>query len=350
MEALVDLSITYKLVDGVKDAWKDVPILFADDRQRYAQLVNSSNQVLELKKQTQLQEGSTLISQTKWLPPIKQEESIFQRQIEERDRQLTLLRNDFQLLHHKNVTLQQQINTNDSKTVLLQKENQGLKLKVSSLEHQGREKDNKINVLENEQHGHHRTSIQQTQTLNSLKQEKQTMEQERMGATNEVERLKSSYVILEQLLIAKQDTIMSLKRENQMLSTANQGNQQGANEMVDTLKTLLQSKNNEIELLKQNMEHLLANEQRRNDALEQENKMLKQEMPQQKANVQSAGPSNVNPTNSDSSHHDRHDNSYNDSNYESEKSDTGDINYDTPSEDEDNNNHLNYDDVNESNK
>jgi hypothetical protein len=186
--------------------------------------------------------------------------------------------------------------------------------------------------------------------LQSLKQEKQIMEQDKTNTTNEMERLKSSYAILEQLLEAKQDTIMSLKRENQMLSTANQGNQQGANEMVDTLKNLLQSKNNEIELLKQNMEHLLANKQQRNDAFEQENKILKQEMPQQQATVQNAGPSNVNPTNSNPSHHDQHDNSYNDSNYESEKNDTDDINYDTPSEDEDNNNDLNYDDVNESNK
>jgi hypothetical protein len=165
-----------------------------------------------------------------------------------------------------------------------------------------------------------------------------------------MERIKSSYTTLKKLLKAKEDTIMSLNRENQILSTVNQGNEQGANEMVDTLKALLQGKNNEIELLKQNMEHLLANEQRRNDALEQENKMLKQEMPQQQATVQNAGPSNINPTNSDPSHHDQRDDSYNDINYESEKSDTDDINYDTPSEDEDNNNHLNYNDINESNK
>jgi hypothetical protein len=51
-EALVDLNITYKLTG----AWNDVPILFADDRQRYRQLVNKSvtnneNEILELKKQ-----------------------------------------------------------------------------------------------------------------------------------------------------------------------------------------------------------------------------------------------------------------------------------------------------------
>jgi hypothetical protein len=74
MEALVDLNITYKLTGGGKDAWKDVPILFADDRQRHTQLVNKSvknneNEILELKKQIQLlkQDKNTFESQAKQL-------------------------------------------------------------------------------------------------------------------------------------------------------------------------------------------------------------------------------------------------------------------------------------------
>jgi chromosome segregation ATPase len=238
-EALIDVEITYKLVDGGKDAWNDIPALSANDKQRYTQPVNNSvthyeDEILELKKQIQLlkQERSTLIGQTKELQPLSQEEFSLQRQIKERDRQLTLLRNDFQLLQDKSVTFQQQINTNDSKITSLQRENQELQLKTNYLEQQVREKDSKINSLENEQHRYHRTSMQQTQTLNSLKQEKQTMEQDNTNATNEMERLKSSYTILEQLLKAKEDTIVSLNRENQ-------GNQQGANEMVDTSKSLL---------------------------------------------------------------------------------------------------------------
>jgi hypothetical protein len=57
----------------------------------------------------------------------------------------------------------------------------------------------------------------------------------------------------------------SLNGENKNLSTANQF----IIEMVETQKSLLQTKTNEMELLKQNMEHLLANEQQRNDTLEQ---------------------------------------------------------------------------------
>jgi hypothetical protein len=162
---------------------------------------------------------------------------------------------------------------------------------------------------------------------------------------------------LEHLLKSKEDTIIYLNRENQLLSTANHGNQQGANDMVETLKSLLQGKNNETELLKQNMDHLLANEQQRNDALEQEIGALKQGRTQQQETIQNTGPSNnnINSTNSNPRHHDHHDDSYNDINYETEYSDTeesdgDDINYDTPSEDEDSNNDLNYDDVNESNK
>jgi hypothetical protein len=140
-EALVDLNITYKLTGGGKDAWKDVPILFVDDRQRYTNLVNSSvtnkdQEILELKEQIQLlkQEKSILIGQTKELPPIKHEDSNFQLEIKESDRQIALLRNDFQLLQHKNVTFQQQINANDIKMASLQRENQELQLKTKKLQ------------------------------------------------------------------------------------------------------------------------------------------------------------------------------------------------------------------------
>jgi ribosomal protein L16 Arg81 hydroxylase len=70
-----------------------------------------------------------------------------------------------------------------------------------------------------------------------------------------------------------------------MLSTVSQGNQQGASEMVETLKKILQAKTNETELVKENMELLLANEQRRNDVLEQENQLLKQEKLRQQATI-----------------------------------------------------------------
>jgi chromosome segregation ATPase len=143
METLEQLNITYKLTGGGKDAWKNVPILFADDRQRCIQLVNTSvthkdQEILELKKQIQLlkEERDTLIDQTNEIPSIEQEESIFQLEIKERDRQIALLRNDFQLLHDKNVTFRNQINTNDSKITSLQRENQELRLKINNLEQQ----------------------------------------------------------------------------------------------------------------------------------------------------------------------------------------------------------------------
>jgi chromosome segregation ATPase len=346
MEALVDLNITYKLTGGGKDAWKDVPILFIDDKQRYTESMNSSathneDEILELKKQIQLlkQERSIFENQAKQLQSLKQEESNLQLQIKERDRQLTLLRNDFQLIHDKNVDFQQQMNTNDSKMASLQRENQELKLKTNSLEQQGREKDNKINLLENEQHGYHRMSIQQTQTLNSLKQEKQTTEQSRKDTSNEMERLKSSYTTLEQLLKSKQDTIVSLNRENQMLSTANQGNQQGANEMVDTLKSLLEAKTSETELLKQNMEHVLDKEKGKNKKLLKEIKRLKQT-----ANSRETRPSSSTtvpePTTSNTGINE--DDPNNDFNYDTASS-TGHSSDAASSEDGDHANDLNYD-------
>jgi chromosome segregation ATPase len=360
-EALVDLNIIYKLTGGGKDSWKDVPILFIDDKQRYTESLNSSatnkdQEILELKKQIQLlkQERNTFESQAEQLQSLKQEESNLQRQIKERDRQLTLLRNDFQLLHDKNVTFQQQINTNDSKIASLQRENQELQLKTNSLEQQGKEKDNKINSLENEQHGYHRTSIQQTQTLNSLKQEKQMMEQDKTNTANEMERLKSSYVILEQLLKAKEGTIMSLNRENQLLSTANQGNQQGANEMVDTLKSLLQAKNSEIELNNLKMENALDKEKGKIKKLLKEIKRLKQHQqasssretrPSSSATVPKATTSSnttvPEPTASNTGTNE--DDPNNDFNYDTESSTENSSSDDTSSEDGDHANDLNYD-------
>jgi peptidoglycan hydrolase CwlO-like protein len=378
IETLKQLNITYKLVDGGKDAWKDVPILLAASKQHslksvYSSVTNNGNETHELKNQTQLskQDKNNFEIQAKQLESFKQEIPDFELQVKEKhkDNELVLLRNDTQSLKCGNTIIQHQPQTNDSEINPLQSEIQKLKLTVSSLKHQVREKDakiesfqtdnlslrhridgceqqikardNKINLLESEKVAYHSTSMQQTQIIDSLKQEKQMVEQVKTSAINELEQLKASYTTLEQLLKAKEDTIASLNRENLMLSTVNQGNQQGPTDMVDTLKNLLQ-----------NMENLSANEKQRIDALEEDNRALKQERIQQQATIQNTGPLNDsnNSTNSNPIHSDQHDNSYNDLNYESEYSDTeenevDDINYDTPSEDEDRNNDLNYDDL-----
>jgi chromosome segregation ATPase len=357
MESLVDLNITYKLTGGGKDAWKDVPILFIDDKQRYTESLNNSatnkdQEILELKKQIQLLKQER--SQAKQLPPLKQEESNLERQIKEQGKELALLRNDKQSLQRGNSTVQQQMKTKDDKIASLQRENQELKLKTNSLEQQGREKDSKINALENEQHGYHRMSIQQTQTLNSLKQEKQMMEQDKTNTANEMERLKSSYTILEQLLKAKEGTIMSLNRENQLISTANQGNQQGANEMVDTLKSLLQAKNSEIELNNLKMENALDKEKGKNQKLQKEIKRLKQH--QQTSSSRETRPSSSatvpelttssnttvpEPTTSNTGINE--DDPNNDFNYDTECGTENSSSDGTSSEDGDHTNDLNYD-------
>jgi chromosome segregation ATPase len=335
METLEQLNITYKLVDGGKDAWENVPILLATSKQRITKPGNSSvtntqNEILELKKQIQLltRDKSTFESQAKQL---QQETTKLELQIKENDKELISLINDRQSLKHSLDECEQQIKI----------------------------KDNKINMLESEKYAYNSTSIYQNQTLDSLRQDKKMMEQDKINTTNEMEQLKAAYATLEQLLKSKEDVIASLNRENQ-------GNQQGTNVMVETLNNLLQGKTSEMELQKQNMELLLANEKRRIDALEQENKTLKQERLQQQTAAQNTGSlsNSSNPTNNDSSHHDQQDDSYNDINYETEYSDTdesdgddinydtpsedndsdNDINYDTPSEDEDTNNDLNYDD------
>jgi hypothetical protein len=212
METLEQLNITYKLTGGGKDAWNDVPILSADDKQRYTKPVNNSDEILELKKQIQL------------------------------------------------------------------------------------------------------------------------LKQDKTNTANEMERLKSSYTILEQLLKSKEDVILSLNRENQ-------GIQQGANEMVDTLKSLLQSKNNEIELNNLKMEHALDKEKGKIKKLLKENKRLKQT-----ANSRETRPSSNTtvPEATSSNTRTNEDNPNNDFNYDTECGNEYSSSDDTSSEDGDHANDLNY--------
>jgi hypothetical protein len=109
IEALVDLEITYKLMDGGNDAWENVPILLANDKQRYTKqanglVSNNQNEILELKKQIQL---------------LMQEKISQAKQFQQ-----------------------------ESKINSLQSENQEQKLRIISLEYQLKEKDNKINSLQ----------------------------------------------------------------------------------------------------------------------------------------------------------------------------------------------------------
>jgi hypothetical protein len=171
------------------------------------------------------------------------------------------------------------------------------------------------------------------------------MEQSRKDTSNKMERLKSSYTTLEQLLKSKQDTIVSLNRENQMLSTANQGNQQGANEMVDTLKNLLEAKTSETELLKQNMEHVLDKEKGKNKKLQKEIMRLKQHQHDQIVNSRETSPSNTTnvPEATTSNNGTNRDDPNNDFNYDTECGTEYSSSDDTSSESGNNANDLNYD-------
>jgi chromosome segregation ATPase len=366
MEALVDVTITYKLTGDGKDAWKDVPILLAADKQRYTTPVNSSvannqNEILELKKQIQLlmQEKTSFQIQAK---QFQQEATKLELQVKEKDKKLRSLRDDKQSLQRGNSTIQDQIKIHTSQNNSLQSENQELKLKINSLEYQLKEKDNKINLLENENRIHRTSSVQQIQKLDTLNHEKNTLEQNKMQASFEMEqlkasnstllqnkqdmsiemeRLKATVTNLEKLLKSKEDATTSLNSDNKHLSTANQF----IIEMVETQKSLLQSKTNEMELLRQTMERQLADEKKRNEVLEQENRVLKQERVQDQTHTQSTSLFNnnrINPTNVESVYGSDDDDAQNDINYDSELDNTeeseddedDDINYDTPSEDE----------------
>jgi hypothetical protein len=91
VETLEQLKITYKLVDGGKDAWKDIPILLADGQQHSVTSMNNSianneNGIFEMKKQTQLlmPDKNTFENQAKRLQLLQQEKTNLELQIKEK--------------------------------------------------------------------------------------------------------------------------------------------------------------------------------------------------------------------------------------------------------------------------
>jgi chromosome segregation ATPase len=349
IETLIDLNITYKLLDNGKDAWKDVPILVADDKQRYTKpakssVRNNADEILEQQVQLINQDRRSFQSQGN---QFQQETTKLELQPKEKDEEIVALRNDNQSLQGRNSIIQDQTKIHTSENNSLQSENQELKLQINSLEYQLKEKDNKISLLKNENRNHRTSSVQQIQQLETLNHEKSTLEQnkiqasiemEQLAASNntllqnqqdmsiKMERLKVYNASLEQLLKSEQGATVSLNGEDKDLSTANQF----IIEMMETQKTLLLAKTNEMELLRQNMERL-----------EQENRALKQERIQDQINTQSTSRLNnsmVNPSSVGSNHDSDNDDAQNDINYDSElEGDDGednDINYDTPSEDD----------------
>lgn len=402
-EQFEQLKVTYKVADGKVDGPDDVPILIPEDKEQdessaNVSTVNFDEEILGLKTQIQLsgQEQNISEVQVKQLQLLTLEKSHLEFQMKEKTNKVNSLESDLKVLKHGKATMENQIKANDAKISLLEGENQQLKMKNFNLEDRVKEKDSKvtslhtenqalqkekatfeyklkakddkinslenenaslkrekstfeqqintkdtrISSLENETYIYRSSSLQHTQSLKSLKKEKDTIEQDKRQTINEMDRLKMLNMTLEQSLKSKDDTIASLNRENQNLSTTNQGHQQRTTEMTETYKNLLQSKGNEMELLKQNMELLLANEKQRNDALEDENRVLKRESTQHKAGVQNRAPlsDGISPSNVGSSHGNS---SYSDTDYDTEFGNTeesdsnNDINYDTPSENED---------------
>jgi chromosome segregation ATPase len=348
-EARQQLKIAYKLADRSKVSFGEkTAISFKDENPMNETCQKYENEILELKNRIQIleQENTIFGEQAQQLQVLAQEKSNFKLQIVEKDGQINSTQEHNQLLKQENKTSQHRLNESDRKINFLKIENRSLKDEKTSLGQQLSTKDSEIRAFEIEKRASHLIFIQQNDSINALKQEKQSLEQDKKHRIDEMERLKVTSANTEQLLTSKDDAMASLKRENQTLCATNERNQQETNEVVETFKSLLDAKTNEYDLLKQNMEHLLMNEKRKNDVLEKENRTLKQYVAQQQR------PSQITNVLNDTVSHINFeltcDDPDNDINYDTEFCDTeesgdDDINYDTPDEDKDNKNDLNYD-------
>jgi chromosome segregation ATPase len=310
IEVLAQLENTYKLVDDRNDEPKALPeVKQLDTESLNTPTIHAKDELIEMKMQIQL---------------LIHEKNTLEGRVEQ-----------LQSLNQENVDLKCQITEKDTKISTLES------VKIA-FEYQLEAKDKKINSLENEKRTYHASSLKQAQTLEVLNHENATLEQNKVNTNIEIERLKKSNVTLEQnneyanteikrLEVSNaslQDATMSLKAEIKSLSAANQF----MTETMETQKTLLLAKTNEMELLQQNMEHLLENNQRKNDALEQENRALKR-VKSRHHQATKQNPSHLNKA------HDPNESSHNDINYDSvsdtDESGDDDTNYDTPSENED---------------
>ncbi|KAI8882174.1 hypothetical protein K501DRAFT_102125 [Backusella circina FSU 941] len=257
--------------------------------------VDDEDKALEKKNQNSLfeHEKSTPEAQTKELQSLKEGKSNYEIQIKEKDNKISLL----------------------------ESENSELKRERADLEHQIKARDNQISILENEKRFYHSSYTQQTQRLNSLMPEKLTMEQERNHTIDEMERLRSSFTTLEQLLKSKEDAMLSLYSEQEV------------NGIMETLTSLLQAKGSEVKLSKSNVKPTLDRKKKRNKMLQKEIEMLKQKQYQQGIHSQKASsPNNSTVLSGHASNADISNNG-GDINNDMECGATDDdINYDTPSE------------------
>jgi chromosome segregation ATPase len=218
--------------------------------------------------------------------------------------QNTGVQNQARQFEQRATILELQTKERDSELVLLRNDQQSLQLGTSRVQYQIAKSDSKINSLQSK---------------------------------NQEQKLK--IISLEYQLKEKDNTMNSLENEKKTLSTANQF----IIEMVETQKSLLQSKINEMELLRQNMERQLADEKKRNEVLEHEIRALKRERAQDQTSTSLLSNDRTNPTNVGSNRGGDDDSAQNNINYDSELDNTeerqddevNDINYDTPSEDGD---------------
>jgi chromosome segregation ATPase len=149
---------------------------------------------------------------------------------------------------------------------------QSLKQTIQSYEQTVRDSDEKVKVLDSENNAHRMSLDQQEQKYNTLKNLNQTIEQKIL---DENQSLKQSIKTLELQLQVKDNTIHSLKEESQITNTVLKQDKSDANKAIEALQLLLESKGNEMILMKQNMQHILDKEAGRNHKLEIENRKLK---------------------------------------------------------------------------
>jgi chromosome segregation ATPase len=172
-------------------------------------------------------------------------------QIKQKDVKIHGLDDEITELNVKTFQLNLQVQDKDKIIDSVKTDNWTLKREKATLKQELKEKGKSINSLENEKTILNTATIKQAQKLGTLHHEKTS---------------------LEMVLKSKVDALVVLNGENKNLSAANQV----INGLLGSKQNELESQTSQAESIKQDLEQQLANEKRKNEALEREMRLMRE--------------------------------------------------------------------------
>jgi chromosome segregation ATPase len=285
LKVLEQLKITYKLTQGGKDAWKNVPILIEEKQHRsksiHGSIVTIEDERIKLKIRIRHleEEKKGLETRIEQLEPLESEKTNLKLIINDKDKEIKSLQDDITVHQSEKRKLKSQIKQKNVKIDTLDDEITELNVKTSQLNLQVQDKDKKIKSVQTDNRKLKKEKAALGQELkekgkriSSIENEKAILHTAAIKQAQKLETLHHEKTSLEMVLKSKVDALTVLNGENKNLSAANQI----INGLLGSKQNELESQTSQAESVKQNLEQQLANEKRKNEALEREMRLLRE--------------------------------------------------------------------------